>query len=377
MRLGICVLLLMGFTATIVAGRTPPGSPSPGVTRTVFGKTHDGREAHLFTLSNKSGMEVAITDFGGTVVSIKVPDRNGKMGDVILGYDSVEGYETGTAYIGATVGRYANRIGGAKFSLDGKDFTVPKNDGPNHLHGVFNKVLWDAKPGSGKNGPSLHLHYLSKDGEEGYPGNLSVNVIFTITNSNELKIEYSATTDKKTVVNLTNHCYFSLAGSGNILENKLTLHAARFTPVDATLIPTGELRSVASTPFDFRESTVVGARIEQDNEQLKLGHGYDHNWVLDAGITKTPALAASLYDPSTGRVLEVLTTEPGIQIYTGNFLDGTIHGKGGQAYERRSAICLETQHFPDSPNHPDFPSTTLLPGKTFHSETIYKFSARK
>ncbi|MEQ1354019.1 MAG: aldose epimerase family protein, partial [Candidatus Acidiferrum sp.] len=208
-------------------------------------------------------------------------------------------------------------------------------------------------------------------------GNLSVDVTFTLTNSNELKMEYSATTDKKTVVNLTNHCYFNLAGSGNILENKLTLHAERFTPVDATLIPTGELRSVAGTPFDFRESTAVGARIEQDNEQLKLGHGYDHNWVLDPGITKTPGLAASLYDPSSGRTLEVWTTEPGIQIYTGNFLDGTIHGKGGQVYERRSAICLETQHFPDSPNYPDFPSTTLVPGKTFHSVTIYKFSARK
>jgi aldose 1-epimerase len=377
MRLGICVLLLMGFTSTIVAARTPSKSPSPGVAKTVFGKTHDGREAHLFTLSNKSGMEVAISDFGGTVVSIKVPDRDGKMGDVILGYESVAGYETGTAYIGATVGRYANRIGGAKFSLDGKEFIVPKNDGPNHLHGVFNKVFWDAKSTSGKNGPSLHLHYLSKDGEEGYPGNLSVDVTFTLTNSNELKMEYSATTDKKTVVNLTNHCYFNLAGSGNILENKLTLHAARFTPVDATVIPIGELRSVAGTPFDFRESTAVGARIEQDDEQLKLGHGYDHNWVLDAGITKTPAPAASLYDPSTGRVLEVLTTEPGIQIYTGNFLDGTIHGKGGRAYERRSAICLETQHFPDSPNHPDFPTTTMVPGKTFHSETIYKFSTRK
>lgn len=211
----------MGLTATIVAGRTPPGSPNPGVTKTVFGKTHDGREAHLFTLTNKSGMEVAITDFGGTVVSIKVPDRNGKMGDVILGYDNVEGYETGTAYIGATVGRYANRIGGAKFSLDGTEFTVPKNDGPNHLHGVFNKVMWDAKTASGKNGPTLHLHYLSKDGEEGYPGNLSVNVIFTLTNSNELTMEYSATTDKKTVLNLTNHCYFNLEGSGNILETNL------------------------------------------------------------------------------------------------------------------------------------------------------------
>jgi aldose 1-epimerase len=376
MRMGICVLLFISLTASIADGRTPKESQTPGVKKTVFGKTQDGREAHLYTLSNKSGMEVAITDFGGTVVSIKVPDRNGKMGDVILGYDTLDGYENGSAYFGATVGRYANRIGGAKFSLDGKEFTLPKNNGANHLHGGFNKVLWDAEPASGKAGPSLRLHSLSKDGEEGFPGNLSVNVVFTLTDANELKMEYTATTDKKTVVNLTNHCYFNLAGSGTILDNKLTLHASRFTPVDSGLIPTGELRSVAGTPFDFRESTTVGARIDQDEEQLKLGHGYDHNWVLDAGITEKPSLAATLLEPASGRVLEVFTTEPGIQIYTGNFLDGTIHGKGGTVYERRSAICLETQHFPDSPNHPDFPSTTLAPGKTYHTVTIYKFSTK-
>ena len=374
MRVATCMLLLMGLTGSLVEGRA--AKSSPGVKTSVFGKTQDGREAHLYTLSNKSGLEVAITDFGGTVVSIKVPDRNGKLDDVILGYDSLEGYESGTAYLGATVGRYGNRIGGAKFSLDGKEFTLPKNDGANHLHGGFNKVLWDARPGAGQDTPTLHLHYLSKDGEDGYPGNLSVDVAFSLTRANELKIEYSATTDKKTVVNLTNHCYFNLAGSGTILNNKLTLLASRFTPVDAGLIPTGELRSVAGTPFDFREPTSVGARIEQDDEQLKLGKGYDHNWVLDAGVKAKPGLAATLYEPTTGRVLETLTTEPGIQVYTGNFLDGTIHGKGGQSYARRSAICLETQHFPDSPNHPDFPSTTLEPGKKYHTVTIYKFSAR-
>jgi aldose 1-epimerase len=375
MRIGMCVLLLMGLTASL-DGRAAKDSQSPGVKMRSFGKTRDGREAHLYTLSNKSGMEVAITDFGATTVSIKVPDRNGKLGDVVLGYDSVEGYENGTAYIGATAGRYANRIAGAKFSLDGKEYTLPKNDHENHLHGVFNKVLWDAAPGSMNDPSLLRLRYMSKDGEEGYPGNLSVEVRFSLSDANELKFEYTATTDKKTVVNLTNHSYFNLAGSGNILENKLTLRAGRFTPVDAALIPTGELRSVAGTPFDFREATAVGARIDNDDEQLKLGHGYDHNWVLDAGMKDKPSLAATLFEPSSGRLLETFTTEPGLQIYTGNFLDGSIHGKYGQTYERRGAICLETQHFPDSPNHPDFPTTTLKAGKKYHSITIYKFSTK-
>jgi aldose 1-epimerase len=375
--MGICVLLLMGSMISMVDAHAAKESQTPGISMSVFGQTHDGREAHLYTLTNKSGMQVVISDFGATVVSIKVPDRNGKMGDVVLGYDTLEGYENGTAYFGATAGRYANRIAGARFSLDGKEYTLPKNDHENHLHGGFNKALWDAEPVASKAGPSVHLHYLSKDGEEGFPGNLSVKVVFTLTNSDELRIEYSATTDKKTVLNLTNHSYFNLAGSGTILDDKLSIHASRFTPVDSALIPTGELRSVAGTPFDFREPTAIGARIEQDNEQLKLGHGYDHNWVLDAGMKDKPSLAATLYDPGTGRELEVLTTQPGLQIYTGNFLDGTIHGKEGRVYERRSAVCLETQHFPDSPNHPAFPTTTLAPGQEFHSTTIFKFSTRK
>ena len=374
MRIGICMLLLMGLT--IGGGRAAAQSQTPGVKTSVFGKTKDGREAHLYTLSNKSGMQVIISDFGGTVVSIKVPDRNGKIGDVVLGYDTLAGYQEGTASFGATVGRYANRIGGAKFSLDGKEYKLEKNNGENHLHGGFNKVLWDAQPGTGKAGPSLKIHYLSKDGEENFPGNLSVTVLFTLTDANELRIEYTATTDKKTVLNLTNHSYFNLKESGNILDHQLTLKASRFTPVDAGMIPTGELRPVAGTPFDFGKATAIGARIEQDDAQLKLSHGYDHNWVLDAGMKAEPSLAAILYEPTTGRVVEAWTTEPGIQVYTGNFLGGTPPGKGGKIYEPRFAVCLETQHFPDSPNHPDFPTTTLAPGKEFHSTTIYKFSVK-
>jgi aldose 1-epimerase len=376
MKIGICMLLLIGSSASMAAARPENDDRSTGVKMRVFGKTHDGRDAHVYTLSNKSGMEVVITDFGATVVSIKVADRNGKFGDVVLGYDTLEGYENGTAYIGATAGRYANRIAGAKFSLDGKEYTLPKNDHENHLHGVFNKVLWDAAPGSLNNPSLVRLRYMSKDGEEGYPGNLAVEVSFSLNDANELRVEYTATTDKKTVVNLTNHSYFNLAGSGTILEYQLTLRAGRFTPVDAALIPTGELRPVAGTPFDFGKATAVGARIEQDDEQLKLGHGYDHNWVLDAGMKDKPSLAATLFEPTTGRVLQISTTEPGIQVYTGNFLDGTAHGKGGVDYARRTAICLETQHFPDSPNHPDFPSATLKPGKKFHSVSVYKFSTK-
>ncbi len=378
MRIAMCVLLLTGLATSIRDARTAGAKNTRGVKTSVFGKIADGREAHLYTLTNKSGMAVAITDFGGHVVSIKVPDRNGKLADVVLGYDTLDGYENDKAHFGGTVGRYGNRIAGARFSLHEKEFTLTKNNGDNQLHGGlrgFDKMLWTAQPASGKE-PSLKLHYVSKDGEEGYPGNLTVDVIFTLTNANELKIDYTATTDKETVVNLTNHCYFNLAGGGPALDHKLTLLASRFTPVGPGLIPTGELRSVAGTPFDFRESTAVGARIDQNDEQLQLGKGYDHNWVLDAHPDGKPALAATLFDPSSGRVLETFTTEPGIQFYTGNFLDGTIRGKDGQTYQRRSALCLETQHFPDSPNHPDFPSTTLAPGATYHTITIYRFSTR-
>src|ERR1700726_2977587 len=374
MRIGICVLLLMALT--IAHGQASAQSQTPGVKNSVFGKTKDGREAHLYTLSNKSGMQVIISDFGGTVVSIKVPDRNGKIGDVVLGYDTLAGYQEGTASFGATVGRYANRIGGAKFSLDGKEYTLEKNNGDNHLHGGFNKVLWDAEPGAGKGGASLKIHYLSKDGEENFPGNLSVTVVYTLTDRNELKIDYSATTDKKTVLNLTNHSYFNLnPASGDVLQHVLMIQADKFTPVDAGLIPTGELRSIAGTPFDFRKPTAIGARIDQDDEQLKLGKGYDHNFVLNKK-GKGVELAARVVEPTTGRVLEVLTSEPGVQFYSGNFLDGAVRGKSGKVYGRRSALCLETQHFPDSPNHPTFPTTELKPGEKYYSTTIYKFSAQ-
>jgi aldose 1-epimerase len=324
-------------------------------------------------------MQVAITNFGGTIVSIKVPDKDGRLADIVLGYDNASGYQGGKAYLGATIGRYGNRISNGSFSLDDNTYTLPKNDGPNTLHGGtkgFNARVWTAKDVSGPNGEALQLTYLSKDGEEGFPGILSAKVVFTLTGNNELKIDYSATTDKDTVMNLTNHSYFNLSGQGDgdILGTELMLRASKFTPVDATLIPTGEIRSVKSTPFDFTKATPIGARINDANEQLKLGIGYDHNWALD-GTMGALRLAAQAYDPKSGRVLEVLTTEPGIQFYTGNHLDG-FHGKDGKVYNARYAFCLETQHFPDSPNHPNFPSTELKPGQKYHSVTVFKFSTR-
>jgi aldose 1-epimerase len=373
------VIYSLLFIAVGISG--PLAEAKTKMQKQTFGKTEDGQQVDLYTLSNKNGVEVAITNYGGTVVSWKVPDRNGHIADVVLGYDNVKDYENGKAYFGATVGRYANRIAHGKFILNGSTYTLAKNDGENHLHGGikgFSKRVWTAKDVSGSNGQALELTYLSKDGEEGYPGNLSVTVVFTLTEKNELKIEYSATTDKDTVLNLTNHSYFNLAGqgSGDILSHQLTLNADRFTPVDATLIPTGELRKVKGTPFDFTQTTAIGARINQDDEQLKLGKGYDHNWVLNKTKLGVLTLAAELYEPKSGRLLEVRTTEPGVQFYTGNFLDGSAHGKEGKVYNYRTGMCLETQHFPDSPNHPDFPSTVLKPGQRFHSTTIYKFSTK-
>src|SRR5579864_4058758 len=342
-----------------------------------FGKTEDGQPTDLFILTNKNGMEAAITNYGGTVVILKVPDRNGKLDDVVLGYDKLDGYATGKAYFGAIVGRYANRIAHAKFTLNGTTYTLAKNDGDNHLHGGFNKRVWTARDISSGTGQALELAYLSKDGEEGFPGNLSVKVVYTLTDQNELKIDYSATTDKDTVLNLTNHAYFNLAGQGNgdILQQQIMIKADRFTPTDATSIPTGELRSVKGTPFDFTNLTAIGARIEQDDQQLKLGRGYDHNWVLNNEKAGSLIMAAQAYDPHSGRLLEVSTTEPGLQFYTGNFLDG-IRGKEGKVYNRRYAFCLETQHFPDSPNHPEFPSAVLKAGQPYRSTTVYKFLIR-
>jgi aldose 1-epimerase len=342
-----------------------------------FGKMPDGTPVEIYTLSD-GAYEARIATYGGILVSFKAPDRNGKTGDVVLGFDDLDGYVANfngpsNAFFGAIIGRYANRIAHASFTLDGNKYSLPRNNGDNTLHSGphgFNNVVWKAKPV--ENG--VELTYLSKDGEAGFPGNLTAVVRYTLVKG-DLRIDYSATTDKDTVVNLTNHAYFNLAGQGNILKNELTLHASRFTPVDAGLIPTGELKPVAGTPFDFRKATAVGSRINANDEQLHLGHGYDHNWVLDSGGGKL-AEAAEVYDATSGRVLKVLTDQPGIQFYTGNFLDGSVKGKGGKPYELRSALCLETQHFPDSPNHLAFPTTELKPGERYHTATVYSLSAR-
>jgi aldose 1-epimerase len=374
---------LFAVAAAILLGSFSNGEANPvakSIKKTVFGKTPDGKEIQLYVLTNKNGLEAAVTNFGGILVSLRVPDRQGKLGDIVLGYDSLDGYLSDKSFFGGTIGRYGNRIAQGKFILDGVTYTLARNNGENHLHGGiigFNKVVWQAKEVPSKDGPSLQLNYLSKDGEEGYPGNLFVQVTYTLTDGNALKIDYTATTDKDTIVNLTNHSYFNLAGpGGDILEHQLMIQADQFTPVDAGLIPTGELRGVHGTPFDFRKQTAIGARVEQSDEQLKLGKGYDHNWVLNREGKNGLALAARVYEGKTGRQMEVWTTEPGIQFYSGNFLDGTIHGKGGQIYAHRSGFCLETQHFPDSPNQAKFPSTVLKPGAKYHTTTIYKFSAK-
>ena len=379
MMLWVAITGAMLMTTPIARGAAAkPGS----TTKSSFGKTPDGEQVDLYTLTNKNGMEAAISTYGGALVSLKVPDRNGKLGDVVLGYDSIDGYVSDKSYFGAIVGRYANRIGHAQFTLDGKTYMLAKNNGENSLHGGikgFNKAVWAAKETPVKNGRALELTYGSKDGEEGFPGNLQVRVVYTLTDSNELKIDYSATTDKKTVVNLTNHSYFNLAGpgSGQILVHILTIQADKFTPVDSNLIPTGELRDVTGTPFDFRKPTAIGARIDSNDEQIKLGGGYDHNFVLRRKAGDPASLAARVVEPTTGRVVEVWTTEPGVQLYTGNFLDGSARGKGGISYTKRSAFCLETQHFPDSPNQPKFPSVVLSPGERYHTTTMYKFVTEK
>jgi aldose 1-epimerase len=350
-------------------GRTNPRANS---------KTRAGEAVDLFTITNTNGLEASITNFGGIVVSMKTPDRNGRMTDVVLGFDTLDGYLGDNPYFGAIVGRYGNRIAKGRFTLNGKEYKLATNNGPNHLHGGikgFNKVVWQAQP-IGDSG--LKLTYVSKDGEDGYPGTLTATVEYTLTGADELKISYLATTDKDTVVNLTNHSYFNLAGEGtsDILGHQMQIHADRFTPVDSTLIPTGELRPVAGTPFDFRQPHTIGERINSSDEQIKFGGGYDHNFVVN-GAAGTLRPASRVFEPKSGRVMEVLTTEPGVQFYSGNFLDGSIKGKGGKPYNRRYGFCLETQHFPDSPNHPNFPSTTLQAGKKYQSTTVYKFSTQK
>jgi aldose 1-epimerase len=347
------------------------------IQRRLFGHTVNQEPVNLFTLSNNHGLEIKITNYGGTVVSILAPDRDGNFGEVTLGFDNLEQYIDNSPYFGCLVGRYANRIAKGKFMLNGIAYNLAQNNGENHLHGGlkgFDKVVWQAAEFSGEDQVGLVLTYQSPDGEENYPGTLDLRVIYTLNNDNALKIEYFAAADQDTVLNLTNHTYFNLAGAGDILGHVLTLNAARFTPIDETLIPTGELRSVSGTPMDFTTAAIIGERIEQDDPQLNFAGGYDHNWVLnkaDDGLV----LAAAVFEPFSGRVLETYTTQPGIQFYSGNFLDGSLSGPDGIVYDKRSGFCLETQHFPDSPNQPHFPSTNLKPGEQYRQTTIYKFSA--
>jgi aldose 1-epimerase len=340
------------------------------IVKSEFGKTPDGAAVDLYTMTNRNGLVAKVTNYGAILVSLQVPDKSGRLADIVLGFDDLNSYMTRSPMFGATVGRYANRIAGATITLDGKEYPLTKNAGPNHIHGGknnFSKVIWKGQPVEGREGPSVMFTYTSRDMEEGFPGNLKVIVIYTLSNANELKIDYKATTDKTTIVNLTNHSYFNLAGhnSGSIDDQILTLAADHYTPSDSALIPLGKIDSVAGTPLDFTRPTPIGARIAQ------VGAGYDHNFVLnnqDGGL----ALAATVRDPKSGRVMEVLTTQPGVQLYTANHLNN-FKGKAGAVYNRHAAFCLETQHYPDSPHHPEFPSTILQPGKTYSQVTVFRF----
>jgi len=339
-----------------------------------FGVTPEGQEVRLFSLTNEAGIEVKITNYGAIITTIKVPDREGKFADVVLGHDTLEGYVNRSRYFGALCGRYANRIAHGRFRLNDVEYSLAINNGENHLHGGlkgFDKVVWQATEIPG----GVELTYLSRDGEEGYPGNLESTVTYELTETNELQVEYLATTDQDTILNLTNHSYFNLAGDGTILDHELTVNAEAFTPVNKGLIPTGEIRGVKNTPMDFTSSTPIGARIDNDYEQLSLAGGYDHNFVLRSELAALRR-AARVYEPRSGRVLEVLTTQPGMQFYSGNFLNGSITGKNGRAYAKYSGCCFETQHFPDSPNQPGFPSTVLKPGERYRHTTVFKFSAQ-
>jgi len=372
LRFAASAALIVGM----IFGATRALGQEGSVKRTTFGKLGDGTQIELLTLKNAHGTTAKIITYGATLQGFWVADKGGKLGDVVLGFDDLSGYLAPHPYFGATVGRFANRIAKGKFTLDGREYTLALNDGPNTLHGGrqgFSRKVWNAEIlSSGAGVASVKFTYISPDGEEGFPGALKTAVVYTLTENDELKIEYTATTDKATPLNLTNHSYFNLAGSGDILGNVLQLNADQYTPVDSTLIPTGELAPVKGTPLDFTQPTAVGARIAQ-----LAGNpgGYDHNLVLNGENGKLK-WAARLSDPASGRRLEVWTTEPGVQFYTGNFLDGTIKGKGGTLYGKHAALCLETQHYPDSVNHPNFPTTILRPGAVFHSESIYKFSAK-
>lgn len=377
MQLTPTVILLSISLA--VTGCNRPGERAAGTAAVrQFGKTAKGEPVQLYTLRNSKGVEASITNYGAILVSLKVPDRNGNATDVVLGFDSLDGYLGEHPYFGAVIGRYGNRIAGGRFVLDDVEYKLARNNGENHLHGGirgFDKAVWKLKEPRADGNDGLEFTYLSEDGEEGYPGNLTATVRYTLTGDNELRLDYEATAGKPTVVNLTNHSYFNLAGAGNgdILAHRISINADSFTPVDQGLIPTGELRPVEGTPFDFRQPHAIGERIDGKDQQLVYGKGYDHNFVLN-GSAGSLRPAARVTEPGSGRVMEILTTEPGVQFYTGNFLDGTIRGKGGTAYGHRYGFCLETQHFPDSPNQPQFPSVVLRPGAKYQSTTVYKFS---
>ncbi len=378
----VALMLVLFMTAIPFfpgSGISSSAQGAPMVKKEPFGTTPDGKAVELYTLTNSHGIEVRVTNYGGIVVSVKTPDKSGHFADITLGFDTLPGYSSNHPYFGALVGRYGNRIANGKFTLDGKEYTLAKNNGPNALHGGlkgFDKVVWQAESFQKGTEAGVILKYTSADGEEGYPGTLHTTVTYSLDDKDAFTIDYHATTDKDTPINLTNHTYFNLAGegSGSILGEELMLNADHFTPVDSTLIPTGKIASVKGTPLDFTKPTIVGSRINDKDEQMVRGGGYDHNFVINhhgAGL----ALAARVYDPASGRVLEVDTTQPGVQFYTANFLDG-VHGKHGHIYNKRDALCLETQHYPDSPNQPSFPSAILTPGQTYHEVTVWKFSTR-
>lgn len=377
MKPWLCSILAVILVGCSQPAPPPPSStPEPTVQRQPFG-TVNGAPVEMFILKNANGIEVRAITYGGIITSITTPDRNGAMGDIVLGFDSLDGYLGGHPFFGAIVGRYGNRIAGGRFTIDRTEYQLATNNGPNHLHGGikgFDKAIWNATVLSQKN--TVMFTRVSADGEEGYPGALDTRVTYELTDHNELIVYYHATTTKPTHVNLTQHSYFNLAGDGDILGHELTIDADRYTPVDATLIPTGELAAVEGTPFDFRKSTAIGARIDAAHPQIKNGTGYDHNWVLNRRGS-TLQHAARVVEPKSGRTLDVSTTEPGMQFYAGNFLDGTLKGKGGRTYQRRSGFCLETQHYPDTPNQPNFPTTLITPDQEYTTRTVFTFGVQR
>ncbi|NBC26565.1 MAG: galactose-1-epimerase [Bacteroidetes bacterium] len=372
-QLSTFALIMIAFSGCEPAEKSEAAIP---LERSDFQTEIDGKQTDLFFLQNEEGIMTAITNYGGRIVSLMVPDRHGNYDDVVLGFDTIEGYlNANEIYFGALIGRFGNRIAGGEFTLDGQTYTLATNNGPNHLHGGpggFHNVVWDAEQLDDQH---LKLTYISEDGDEGYPGRLYVQVLYSLTKENELRIDYTAYTNQKTVINLTNHAFFNLAGAagGSINDHELMLHAEQFTPVDSTLIPTGKIVSVEGTPFDFREPEAIGARVNQSHEQLEYGLGYDHNFVLSKETDGSLEMAAKVYEPQSGRTMEIATTEPAIQFYGGNFLDGSDIGKKGEPYEYRTAFCLEPQHYPDSPNQPGFPSTVLEPGELYHTISLYTF----